>query len=255
MACIPVLPLMPDLLPGQLSDSNARFIPANTRAYATPLDRSVEATRQRTDLWLVVGQVATERSISNFPENPVVTATVGQWHNRQGQLYSHADIIYNVVRRMASTKKEIFQNSRTIVQGIVNRTHGADMWRGYTPTHRINIFRRLYQKDPYSVASAMLAGAAARAINLDAVFDGQNTFYIGQGATAFDQVTVLQQWFQCFFEETCEIIGRGEIYYPHDDVPSSREMSNSFYGLRGRFLHTFHNPDVNRLDPRNMPVR
>lgn len=104
----------------------------------------------------------------------------------------------------------------------------------------------------------MLKRCGEKVINLDAIFGGQHSIPIGRN-TEFDQVMVFQEWFQFWFEETAEIVGRLYIY-PRDPVDfGDYQARTAFLALRSRFLDANNNPQNNTppvhiLDPKNMPV-
>ena len=80
-------------------------------------------------------------------------------------------------------------------------------------------------------------------MNLDAIFNGNNTFRVGQGSTGYDQITVLQQWFEFLSEETCDLFGRFHILSIPSFKPlarlsnfqSKKQFSDAWLGLRENF--------------------
>lgn len=124
----------------RVPDQNAVFTPAADTIYALPLDHSVLSTRQRADLWIVVGQWHLNNSVELHLAPQMTAANLGS----------------SILDRMVSVTMEIFNNCRRIVSTLVDQTSGRDVWRGYDPIQRIALFRQFFQQDPYSVIYAML---------------------------------------------------------------------------------------------------
>lgn len=235
------------------------FNPAANSVYSAPLHGSCEQTYKRTDVLFLIGVIPSKQQIRNIPENPISTTT-GNWRSPDGRALTIGEMTFNVDKHLSTVKYRCFRNLRGIVSQIVQQMGGRAVFAAATPAQNIIIFRQFYQQDPYNVTRAMLQGAGAKAINLDAIFNSQhvNQTPIGQNS-GFDQVVVLRQWFEYFFEESCTIVGQRYIWGPTPNPFGPHEARLALQALRGQFLAANNNPQNNNppvhiLDPRNMPV-
>ena len=258
MANIANVPAVDTVVPIIVPDANAASNPAHASIYRTPLDGGYRQTHKRTDLMLITGLIPDKQQIRNIPENPVSTIT-GRWRYPNGRELTIEEMTFNVDKHISSSKYKMLKNLQRIV-GLIVQQKGAATFAAATPAQQIAIFRQFFNQDPFSVTRAMFHGVGAKVINLDAIFNSQhlNQTPVGQN-TGFDQVVVLRQWFEYYFEESCQIVGQRYFWGPNANTFGDHEARRALQALRGRFLAANNNPQnndplVHILDPRNMPV-